>query len=441
MHDLHLEELSACKRKLSVRIPSANVKEAVRLGWANAQRQVSMKGFRPGKVPRSMLEKMYGEQIRKEIKQHLVNTAFRDAVTKHSLRPVLSPRIDLTNLAIDGGQDLSFELDFDVVPHFEVKDYKGVEVKAPVVAVTDELVEREIMGLRSRLAKPQPVTDGGAAKGDYLRVKLAIKVDGNAVKSVDDAVVDTNGDTIDGIPANGGTSAFVGQTIGGTVTVNATWPQGYEPATFADSPCELVCEILEITRFDVPELDEAFVQQFGLESVDDFKAKVREQVENTLQARRHRFIEERVFDEVLGRTELAMPEDSLKVLAEQGVHRLAHEMMRAGTPEKEAHERAESHLPRIREQNERSLRVSFLVDRIAAIESVSVSEQDLENAVRHLAMQQRRDPQQLADEMIANDQVGQLRAQVLEAKVRRLLREAAKVIDVEPSTVATEPAK
>lgn len=441
MHDLNLQELSDCKRKLSVRIPQKNVQEAVRQGWANAQRQVNMKGFRPGKVPRNLLEKMYGEQIRKEIRQHLVNSAFRDAVTKHSLRPVLSPRIDLATLPLDGAQDLSFELDFDVVPTFDVSDYKGVEVKAPVVVVTDEMVAAEVQGLRNRLAKPHPVTEGGAAKGDYLRVQLTIKVDGNAVKNVEDAVVDTINDRIDGIPANGGTEQFFSQAVGATVMVKTKWPQGYEPASFADSDCELSCEIKEITRFDVPELDDEFTKQFGIESVDEFRAKVREQVENTLRMRRNQFIEERIFDDLIARTQFAMPEDSLKVLADQGMHRLAHEMMRAGTPEKDAHERAEGHLPKIREQNERSLRISFLVDRIAAIESVSVSEQDLENAVRHLAMQQRRDPQQLADEMIANDQVGQLRAQVLDAKVRRLLREAAKVIDVEPSTEAAAPAK
>jgi len=441
MHDLNLQELSACKRKLSVRVPSENVKEAVRLGWMNAQRQVNMKGFRPGKVPRSMLEKMYGEKIRKEIKQHLVNSAFRSAVEKHALRPVLSPRIDLTAMELDSSKDLAFELEFDVVPSFEVKDYKDIEVKAPVVAVTDEMVEREVESLRGRLAKPFSLTEGASQKGDFLRVKLTIKVDGNVVKAVDEAVVDTQGDTIDGMPAKGGTDAFVGQSVGATVSVTNEWPQGYEPASFVGSACELIGEVKEITRFNVPTLDDDFVKQFGMESVDEFRGKVREQVENTLKQRRNQFIEERILDDLIARTEFAMPEDSLNVLSEQGVHRLAHEMQRAGTADKEAHERAEQYLPKIREQNERSLRVSFLVDRIASLESVAVSETDLENAVRALAMQQRRDPQQLADEMIANDQVGQLRAQVLDAKVRRLLREAAKVIDVEPSTEVAKPAE
>jgi trigger factor len=440
MHDLQLEEISPCKRKLAVRIPAANVKEAVRMGWLNAQSQINLKGFRPGKVPKSFLEKRYGEQIRKEIKQHLVNQAFRSAVEKHALRPVLSPRIDLTKLELDPTKDLSFDLDFEVVPPFEVGEYKGIEVKAPVIAVSDEIVEREIEGVRKRMAKQLSLKEGEAQKDDYLRAKLTIKVDGNVVKSVDDAVIDTHGDTIDSIPAEGKTADFVGKAVGSTVTVAAKWPATYEPTTFADSACELACEILEITRFDVPAFDEAFVKQFGIETIDEFRAKVREQAEQTLKTRRNQFIEERVFDELITKTAFAMPEDSIKVLTEQGKHRVAHEMMRAGTPEKDAHERAEQYLPRIQAQNERTLRISFLVDRIANLESIAVSEQELENAVRALAMQNRRDPQQLADELIANDQVGQLRAQVLEAKVRRLLREAAKVTDVEASAEASKPA-
>ncbi len=436
MTDLQLQELGPCKRKLSVKIPSERVKQAVARGWHNAQHQVSMKGFRPGKVPKSILEKKYGEEIRKEIKQALINEAFREAVQTHSLRPVVAPSVDLAKLDLDPTRELQFDLDFEVVPQFEVEGYKDVEVKVPKVEVTDEIVDREIESLRGKLAQAQSITDGAAEKGDFMRAKLSIRVDGAVVKAVDDAVVDTRNDTIDGIPTEGGTAQFVGKAVGATVTVPAKWPEGYEPAGFKGAEAQLDCEILEISRFILPPVDEAFVKRFGLESVDEFRSQVRTQVERTIEHRRNQFIEERVFDSVLSHVSFPMPDDTLKAMTEQGMHRMAHEMMKSGLGDKEAHQQAEKSIPRIREQNERSLRVSFLVDRIATKEQIAVTEEDLEQAVRALAMQQRRDPQQLADELIANDGVGQLRAQVLDAKVRRLLRESAKVIDVEPSAEA-----
>lgn len=436
MTDLQLQELGPCKRKLSVKIPSERVKQAVQRGWQNAQYQVQMKGFRPGKVPRSILEKKYGEEIRKEIKQHLINDAFRQAVEKHALRPVVAPSVDLTKLDLDTTRELQFDLDFEVVPQFEVDGFKDVEVKVPKVDVTEEIVEREIESLRGKLAQPQTITGEPAAKGDFMRAKLSIRVDGAIVKTVDDAVVDTRGDKIDGIATEGGTASFEGKNLGDKVTVPVKWPEGYEPATFKGAEAHLDCEILEINRFILPPVDEAFVARFGIESVDEFRTQVKKQVEMTIQHRRNQFIEERVFDSLIERTTFPMPEDTLKMMTEQGVHRVAHEMMRSGMADKEAHTRAEQYVPKIREQNERSLRISFLVDRIASKEQIAVTEQDLENAVRALAQQQRKDPQQLADELIANDGVGQLRAQVLDAKVRRLLRESAKVIDVEPSAEA-----
>jgi trigger factor len=437
MTEIQLQELGPCKRKLSVKIPPDRVSTALRNGWQSAQRSIQLKGFRPGKVPRSVLEKRYGDEIQKQIKEGLVNDAFREAVEKHSLKPVLAPRIDLTKLDLDPARELTFELDFEVTPDFDLKSYKGFAVEVPKVEVTDDLVDREIEVLRKRMAKAQNVSEGAVEKGDYIRSELKIQVDKSTVKVVENAVVDTNGDTIDGIPVEGGTAQFVGKKVGDSVGVPAKWPAGYEPVGFTGVECLLSCEVKEISRFTPPPLDEALVKQFGLDSVETFKARAREQVEHGVAQRRNQFIEERVLDQLIAATPFALPEETLAQMTKQSQHRVAGEMMKGGITQDEALKRSEQHLPKLKDQNERFLRVSFLVDRISTTEKIFVNDQDLEQAVRVLAAQQGREPQSLADEIVANNAVPQLRNQILEAKVRKFLRENATVTDIAPA----EPAK
>jgi trigger factor len=436
MAEFQLEKTGPCSRKLAVTIPADRIQAAIAVGWRNAQQSISLKGFRPGKVPRSLIEKKFGDEIRKEIKQQLVNEAFQEAVEQHSLSPVSSPNLDLHALELDPQQDLRFELAFEVRPEFELQDYKGVEVEVPKVAFGEEDVEREVEMLRARFATPQPVAEGGAAEGDYLKAKLEIVVDGAVVKEVADAVIDPRGDTIDGIPVEGGTKQFLGKGAGDRLEVPAKWPAGYAPEGHAGAEALLRCEVLEVTRFVSPPLDEV-VTKIGLESAEDLRTRIRDEIGRTVEGRRNQFIEEKVLDALIASHVFDVPGKLLDQMTDQTLHRMAHERAhQQGLDHEAAHHEVEPHRAEARAHGERRLRIGFLIEKIAAAEQVAISEQDLESAVRALAASQRRDPQQVADEIIANKGVPALRAQIAEAKVRRLLREHAKVAEIQPTEQA-----
>src|SRR5690606_16690846 len=178
-----------------------------------------LKGFRPGKVPRKILEKKYGDAILQDVKQNLVNQAYRDALQTHELEPISQPQLDLDALPFDPEADLRFELTLEVRPKFELPETDGIAVGAPPVQVRDEDVQREIDRLRSSRATLEPVEEGVASKGDYLRVNVEIAVDGAVVAHHEDRIVDTNRDLVDGMPAEGGTASFAGKKAGDVVTV------------------------------------------------------------------------------------------------------------------------------------------------------------------------------------------------------------------------------
>lgn len=424
-----VQELGPCKRKLAISIPAAAIQQALKNVWANAQRNVQMKGFRPGKVPRSIIEKQYGKAIQDDLKQQLINDAYRAALKEHDLNPIAAPEIDTDQLVVDPQKELSFELTVEIRPEFEVANYKGITVGAPPANVTDDDVAREIEKLRGRRAKVEPITEGVATKGDYLIADVSYQIDGAVVVHHEGVIVDTHRDVIDDVEAGGGTAAFAGKAVGATVTVPVVLPAEFEPAGFAGAKANLLCSVKEIRRVALPALDETFARELGADGVEDLKTKLRADYQRHVESQRNRYIEERVFDELIRSVPFDLPQDLLDRATGDSVHRLEHQMIDGGMAEAEAKANAQSQRERIRQDQARSLRISFIIDKIARAEKLAAADEELESAIRSLAVAHNRTAQQVYDELYESNNLPALRAQILEAKVRKLLRESAKVSD------------
>ncbi|MFH0944316.1 MAG: trigger factor [Planctomycetota bacterium] len=424
-----VSEIGPCKRKITVTVPADQVKAALDSTWQKARQNISLKGFRQGKVPKHILEKRYGNAVREEVKQNLVNDAFREALQEYSLSPVRQPQVDIDALEIAPGKELEFEITVEVHPEFEAPDLTKVEVSAPPVEALDSHVDQEIERLRSRKATMVSVDEGVSAKGDYLIVDVSYQVDGAIVLHHEDTVADTNRETVDDLPISGGISAFSGKEKGSTITVPTRLPDDFEPSGFAGAEAQLLCTVKGVRRVTLPELNEEFAREMGAESVEDMKEKVRAEVQRHMDSQRNRYIEERAFDALIKATEFDLPADLLDETTARAMAELEQGLIRQGQPEGEAKANVASSSDRIRQDQARSLRISFLMDRISQQEKLFVTENEIESSVRALAAMQNMDSQALYDDMYDKGQLSSLRAQILESKVRKLIREKATVVD------------
>lgn len=430
-------ELGPCKRKISVSIPPEEVKKAIQQAWASAQQQVNMKGFRPGKVPRHVLEKKYGNDVRNDVKHHLINDAYRRALDEHSLVPVESPNVDPDKMQLDPEQAFAFDIELEVQPKFELPAYRGVAVGAPPVNVTPEDVEREIEKLRDRHATLEEVTGGVVTKGDLVTVDLQIQVDGKTVHEHAGEEIDTRFDSIHGIAAEGASAAFSGQQVGAVVRVPCHLPPGFEEKEHAGKEAVLACTIQKVMRAVPAALDDDFAKKLGADDLASLRERMQKDYQRHLEGQRNRYVEERLFDELLTKVDFPVPEGLLERMTHDTVHRMEHQMTDGGMAAAEAKANAASHTERVKQEQARNLRVSFLVDRIAGKEKLTVNDEDLENAIRTLAYMHGRPPQEVADELVNARQIPALRAQILDGKVRKLLREAATISEIRPQADAT----
>ena len=163
-------EVGPCKRRIAITISPETVQKAFADMWRQARNNVQMKGFRPGKIPKAVLERKYGDYVRQEVKQNLVNDAYREALKAHDLHPIAAPDVDLEKLEIEPGKGVEFELSVEIRPTFELGEYKGIAVGAPPVKVQDADVERELERFRAGRASIEPIEeDAGDRAADHHR--------------------------------------------------------------------------------------------------------------------------------------------------------------------------------------------------------------------------------------------------------------------------------
>jgi len=424
-----VSDVGPCKRKITISVPAEQVQQAIDSTWEQARQNVNLKGFRQGKVPKQILEKRYGKAVRDEVKQTLINDAYREALQQYAFKPVRQPEVDFDEVRLEPGEALDFEITVEVKPEFEVPDVKAIEVSAPPVEVGDEDVDREIERLRSHRASVESIEEGLAARGDYLIADVSYQVDGAIVMHHENALVDTNRETIDELPAEGRTDAFSGQQKGSTVTVPIQLPDDFEPSGFAGAEAKLLCTVKEVRRVTLPELNEEFAREAGAESVDDLRERVRAEVLRQVESQRNRYVEERIFDELIKAVEFDLPAGLLDETSQKAMEGLERELVRQGQSEEEARANVAKAGDRVRQDQARSLRISFLLDALAEQHKLFVTENEIESSVRALASMQNIDPQVLYDEFYDKGRLSSLRAQILESKVRKLIRETARVMD------------
>src|SRR5262245_8782958 len=139
--DVEVERRDDGTAKVSFTVSAAEFERAVARGLQNVGRRARMKGFRPGKVPPNVLEKQFGEEVRREALQHFLNHAYDEAVKKHELRPAAHPRVDLDQLSVERGQPFSYDFRVFLRPEVKLGEYKGLEIERRPVSVTDEEVD------------------------------------------------------------------------------------------------------------------------------------------------------------------------------------------------------------------------------------------------------------------------------------------------------------
>ncbi|MSP68013.1 MAG: trigger factor [Alphaproteobacteria bacterium] len=262
------------KREYRVVIPRKDLEGKLDERLRSLSQTVTMRGFRPGKVPMTLLRRQYGRTLLNEIVQETVNESAQSAITDHGVRPALQPNVEEMTFA--EGADLEYRLSVEALPEIGTVDLGAVALERPKAEVTDEAVEKAIAELAQRSRTFEKV-DRVAADQDSLLIDFLGKVDGVpfAGGEAKDFVLELGANML--IP--GFEAPLLGRSAGEQVTVAATFPADYGNKDLADKPATFDVTIKEVRAARVPAVDDALAKTLGLEDRSALAAKVKEQLQ------------------------------------------------------------------------------------------------------------------------------------------------------------------
>jgi len=269
-------------RKLTVVVGADELEKRLSARLDELKGKARLKGFRPGKVPKEHLRKVYGRSVMAEVVQQAVAETSREAINERAERPAFQPTIGLPedeseiDKIFEGASDLAFTLSFEVLPQFDTMDFSKIELEKPVAAVTDADIDQAIDRIRSANLNYKP-KDGAAKSGDRLTANFVGKIDGEPFQggSTEDAqIVLGSGNFIPGFE-----EGLTGAKAGEDREIDATFPEDYPEKSLAGKTARFEVKIKEVAAPEMPELTDDFAKGLGVESAVKLRETVKARLE------------------------------------------------------------------------------------------------------------------------------------------------------------------
>jgi trigger factor len=378
-------EVSPILRSLSVEVDAATVRQAFDRAYRDLGRNVNVKGFRPGKAPRQVLESLYGASLREEIERTLVNESFPAAVQQTGVAPVAEPQIEAEAPAQD--RAFKYTATIEVLPKIELPEWRGLPGTKPAVAVADEEIEQELSALRTRRA---PLVDANEAAdaGHTLTIDYAGTIDGKPFEggSAEGATVEIgSGGYIPGFE-----DQLKGARAGEAREVRVTFPSDYGAEELRDKTAVFAATVKAVQKRETPELTDEFASSLGEEGVTT-AAALRERVRGDLVSRRDRAAKDELRKSVMEALVAAAKFDVPPALVTRRVSQrleLAHQQLGKFMPHEELHERMAQWEEEWRPDAEREVRESLLLEAIADSEKIEVGDAQIDERIAQMARDQ-----------------------------------------------------
>lgn len=378
-----IEDISEVKKKLRIEISPEDIKKEKDKAVAEIARTASIPGFRPGKAPKALVERHFGDELRSDVVSRLVTDAYLKAVAEHRISPVMNPEIsEVSGLSLAPGEPLSFTATVEVRPRIDLADYDKIDFKKPEVTVADEEVNQTIDRLREMYAQLEVVDGRPVEKGDTLIIDFEGFQAGQPVSGAkaDDYMITIGAGNI--IP--GFDEQLVGLGKGDRKEIRVTLPDDFQDKDLAGREMTFNVTVKEIKRAVVPELNDEFAKDLGgHETVEDLKKRIRQDIEVRKKSEAAAEMREEILSRLVDMHSFDVPpvmiEGELQYMLRQQLTRLAKQGMdyKAFDHNKFREEKRELAVKRAKGM--------LILDAIAEKEGVSVSDNEVNAAIHSFA--------------------------------------------------------
>jgi trigger factor len=450
--NVEVENQSSIVRKLTIRVPAAEVKSHMDRGLVNAQKTANLKGFRPGHAPMTIIKQYFGEDIRHRVFHTLIDQSFDEAVRQQSLRAVGSPKIDTSthqtgtgahDHGVQENQDLVYTATVEVIPEVEVKDYAGLRLNREEVVVTDEMMEKVVQNLQNSQAQLVPVAADSsrlAQSGDFVDTLFS----GGLVTSEGvQPREDMKGTRVIEIGSKSMIAGFeeqlIGMRTGETKTFRLHFPADYgagsafdEAKKLAGQEVEFTVTAQELKEKKLPALDDEFAKQMGYETLVDLRAQAQTFLHQERTQESLGKLQSDLVAQLIEKNPFDVPSALIESQTKSLVQEWSEELKQQGYPEKLILDSIKGDFKNLQNRAQSQVRASLILDHIAKQEKISISASDMQEGMAALAVSSRMDLAKLEEFYAKNPgRKGDLEFRLRQERTIKFLLDSAEITSVE----------
>ena len=402
---LQVEKLEHNMAKLTVEVAAEDVEKALQAAYLKQRKQINIPGFRKGKVPRQMIEKMYGPEVfYDEAANNMIPDAYAKAYDESELDIVSQPKIEVVQM--EKGKPFIFTAEVATKPEVTLGDYKGLKVDKVSTRVTQKEVDEEIEKERERNARTIEVTDRAVQDKDEVTLDFEGFVDGVAFeggKGEDYPLTIGSGSFIPGFEEQ-----LIGAEIDKEVEVNVTFPKEYHSEELAGKDATFKCTVHTIKAKELPELDDEFASEVSeCETMDAYRAEVKKNIKERKERTGKEKKENQAVDQAIENAQMDIPEAMIEFQVRQMADDFARRIQQQGMTMEQYFQftgmTAEKMLEEMRPQAEKSIKTRLVLEAIVKAENIEVSDERVEEELTKMAEAYQMEVEKLKEFMGENE--------------------------------------
>lgn len=431
-----VEDIGPSRKRLTITVPAERVSDQIETSLEAVALEAAVPGFRKGRVPRSLIQRRFGSVVTDEAKNQLVATAYAEAIEKHSLRVVGEPEgQELDKLEVKSGQDVVFSIEIEVAPDFELPDLDGIEIKRPLIELTDEMITKQVDRLCTN--EGDLISQEKGDPGDFcIGIGVMRRVeDSKELMRLEGAVIQ--------IPTKEkeGRGAILGVMVddfakqvgapkpGDTVTVKTTGPAQHENPEVREKALEIEFTVERVERIKPLEVGQ-LVERYGLGEESALRETIRMQLEQRVAVEQQSAMRSQIARYLLEKTEMELPKGLTARQAERNLQRQRMEMMYQGVEAVRVEERIAELRASSGETARRELKLFFVLAKIAEKMEIGVEQDEVGARISQIAASRQMRPQDLYDQLSKQNQIGLIVQQIREHKAMDALLAKGKIEDM-----------
>lgn len=432
-----IEDAGPCRKKLSIEIPAERVSAKIQESFEAVAQQATLPGFRPGKAPRKLIERRFGKAARDEARSELASAAVQEAIKEHNLHVLGEPEggDELADADLSGDQPIKFTFEVEVAPEFELPPLTDVEIKKPIIDVTEEMADKEVEKMCVNDGDLNDV-EGGAEPGDYLvgRGVLTRDRDGEVIHDIEGAVIRRSSDPKEkagmalGVRVEDFEKVVGNAKAGDQLTFKTTAPDQHEVEAIRGEPVTITFTVTGVHRIK-PLSVAQLLERFGMEDKQQLREAITLRLNQRVLVEQQSAMREQLARHLLDAIEFDLPEKVTANQAERNIERRRFELMYQGVDAEEIDKQMDDLRQSSNDAARRELKLFFILAKAANDRQVPVTEPEVNGRIAQMASESGQRPDQLRAELIRSGRVHAIAQQIREHKTLDSLLSEVKTVE------------